>query len=59
MFIIIRMSNADRLSGRFATQDQAVETMRWLTADTGAHPDTFAVHEIDGDGIFVGSSIRL
>lgn len=57
MYVLIRTSNSDRVSGRFETRDEAVEMWRWLVADSRAHPDTFAVQEIDEHGGFVGPAI--
>ena len=57
MYVLIRTSNSDRVSGRFETRDEAVEMWRWLVADSRAHPDTFAVQEIDEHGGFVDPAI--
>lgn len=56
MYVLIRTSNSDRVSGRFETRDEAVEMWRWLVADSRSHPDTFAVQEIDEHGGFVGGA---
>ena len=58
MFVIIRMSNADRISRRFATRDEAIEHLRWMNVDSEAHPDTFAVQELDAEGRLVGAPVR-
>ena len=57
MYVLIRTSNSDRLSARFASREEADEAWRWLVADSRAHPDTFAVQELDEQGRFVGPAI--
>lgn len=58
MYVLIRTSNADRISGRFESRVEAEQMWRWLVADSRAHPDTFSVQEIDGRGGYVGPAIN-
>ena len=57
MYVLIRTSNSDRLSGRLASREEAAEAWRWLVADSRSHPDTFAVQELDAHGGPVGPAI--
>ena len=57
MYVLIRTSNSDRLSGRLASREEAAEAWRWLVADSRAQPDTFAVQELDEHGGLVGPAI--